>query len=52
MFFQLNQNYCDHLICQETVAMYKEFIVKRQYQSKHANAYDKLLESDRAEKVK
>lgn len=36
--------------CQEYVAVYKEFNVKRHYQSKHAD--DKLSWSDRAEKVK
>ncbi len=40
-----------YLICQETVAVYKEFNVKRRYQTKHANAYDKLSGSDCAEKV-
>ncbi len=31
---------------------YKEFNVKRHYQTKHANAYDELSGSDRAEQVK
>ncbi len=40
------------LICQETVAVCKEFNVKRHCQTKHANTYDKLPGSDGAEKVK
>lgn len=28
------------VLCQKTVAVYKEFNVKRHYQSQHANAYD------------
>lgn len=32
-------------ICQENVAMNKEFNLKRNYQTKHANAYDKPLGS-------
>ena len=32
--------------------MFKDFNVKRHYQTKHANTYDKLTGSDRAEKVK
>ena len=32
--------------------MFKEFIVKKHYQTKHAKACDKLTESELAEKVK
>jgi len=32
--------------------LFKDFNVKRHYQTKHANTYDKLTGSDRAEKVK
>ncbi len=31
--------------------MYEEFNVKRHYQTKHVNAYDKLSGSDRADKM-
>ncbi len=43
--FSLKQNNCVCLIRQETVAIYKEFNVKRHYQTKHVNAYDKLAGS-------
>ncbi len=49
-FFQQNGNNCVRLIYQETVAVYKEFNVRRQYQTKHANAYDKLSDNNHAEK--
>ncbi len=52
MFFTGNLNNCACLICQETVAMFEELNVKRDHQTKDANAYDKLSGSDRAEKVK
>ncbi len=51
-FFTENLNNCVCLICQETVAMYEEFNVKRHHQTKDAKAQDKLSESDCAEKVK
>lgn len=51
-FFTENRGNCVCLICQETVALFKEFNVKRHYQTKHANTYDKLTGSDRAEKFK
>lgn len=51
-FFAENRGNCVCLICQETVALFKEFNVKRHYQTKHANTYDKLTGSERAEKVK
>ena len=51
-FFTENQGNCVCLICKEAVALFKDFNVKRHYQTKHANTYDKLTGSDRAEKVK
>lgn len=36
----------------ETVASYKEYNVKRHYETKHARNYNKLSEIDHAEKVK
>ncbi len=39
-------------VYQKTVAVYKEFNVKRHEQTKHVNAYEKLPGSDPAEKVK
>ena len=51
-FFTENKGNCVCLICKETVALFKDFNVKRHYQTKHANTYDKLTGSDRAEKVK
>ncbi len=51
-FFTENQNICVCLICKETVAVCKEFNVKRHYQTKHANANDKLSGSNRTKKVK
>lgn len=43
---------CVCLICQETVAFFKDFNIKRHYQTKHANTNDKLTGIDRAENVK
>ncbi|GAA6225846.1 general transcription factor II-I repeat domain-containing protein 2-like [Lates japonicus] len=51
-FFTEIQNNCVCLICQETVAVYKELNVRRHYQSKHANTFDKLSGSERDEKLK
>ena len=45
------RNYCVCLICQETVAVYKEFHIKRHYQSRHST-YEKLTGHDRSEKLK
>uniref|UniRef100_A0A672ZBT1 Myomesin 1a (skelemin) n=1 Tax=Sphaeramia orbicularis TaxID=375764 RepID=A0A672ZBT1_9TELE len=50
-FFTENRGDCVCLICQETVVLFKEFNVKRQEQTKHANAYDKLAGSERSEKI-
>uniref|UniRef100_K7G8U0 SPIN-DOC-like zinc-finger domain-containing protein n=1 Tax=Pelodiscus sinensis TaxID=13735 RepID=K7G8U0_PELSI len=50
-FFTEIENHCVCLICQETVAVYKEFNVKRHYQSRHST-YDKLTGHDRSEKLK
>ncbi|KAK0136318.1 General transcription factor II-I repeat domain-containing protein 2 [Merluccius polli] len=51
-FFTESRNNCVCLICKQSVAVAKEFNVKRHYQTTHANAYDKFTGSDRAEKVK
>ncbi|KAK2847511.1 hypothetical protein Q5P01_010510 [Channa striata] len=51
-FFTENRGNCVCLICQETIALFKDFNIKRHYQTKHANTYDKLTGSDPAEKVK
>lgn len=40
------------LVCQKSVAVAKEFNIKRHYQTNHANAYDKFTGSDRSEKLK
>ena len=50
-FFTEIRNNCVCLICQETVAVFKEFNIKRHYQTKHAN-YDKLTGDERSEKLK
>lgn len=50
-FFTELRNNCVCLICQETVAVFKEFNIKRHYQTKHAN-YDKLTGNERREKLK
>lgn len=51
-YFTENRGNCFCLICQEIVALFKYFNIKRPYQTKHANTYNKLTGSDRAEKVK
>ncbi len=50
--FHQNRNNCVHLICQETVAFVLRIQCQEKLPDKHANAYDKLSGSDRAEKVK
>ncbi|XP_070398336.1 general transcription factor II-I repeat domain-containing protein 2 [Nothobranchius furzeri] len=50
-FFTEIRNNCVCLICQENVAVFKEFNIKRHYQTKHAS-YDKLTGNGRGEKVK
>ena len=50
-YFTEIRNNCVCLICQETVAVFKEFTIKRHYQTKHAN-YDKITENERGEKLK
>ena len=50
-FFTEIRNNCVRLICKETVAVFKEFNIKRHYQTKHAN-YDKLTGDERREKLK
>ena len=49
-FTELRYN-CVCLICQETVAVFKEFNIKRHYQTKHAS-YDNLTGNVRREKLK
>ncbi|KAF4087849.1 hypothetical protein AMELA_G00076080 [Ameiurus melas] len=50
-FFTEIRNNCVCLICQETVAVFKEFNIKRHYQMKHAN-YEELAGNERKEKLK
>ena len=50
-FFTEIRNNCVCLICHETVAVFKEFNVKRHYQTKHAK-YDKLTVDEQGEKLK
>ena len=45
------RNNCVCLICQEAVAVFKEFNIKRHYQTKHAN-YEKLTGNERSDKLK
>ena len=40
------------LVCHETVLVYKEYNVKRHYETKHASTFNKLSEADCAEKAK
>ena len=49
--FTANRGNSDCLICNEMFVLFKNFKVKRHYQTKHANTYDKLTGSDRSEKV-
>ncbi|XP_075962440.1 eukaryotic translation initiation factor 3 subunit E-B isoform X3 [Anarhichas minor] len=51
IFFTENRNNCVCLISYETVALFKEYNVKRHYETKHANATTSY-QSDRARKVK
>lgn len=51
-FFIEIRNNCVCLICKETVAVFKEFNMKRHYQTKHAEAYDKITGNERSEKLK
>ena len=39
-------------VCHDTVSVYKEYNVKRHYETKHASTFNKLSEADRAEKAK
>ena len=50
-FFTEIRNNCVCLICQETVAVFKEFNIKRHYQTKHGN-YGNLTGKERSEKWK
>uniref|UniRef100_A0A3P9MHA2 SPIN-DOC-like zinc-finger domain-containing protein n=1 Tax=Oryzias latipes TaxID=8090 RepID=A0A3P9MHA2_ORYLA len=49
-FFTDIQNNCVCLICQDTVAVFKEFNIRRHYQTKHAS-YDNLTGVQRREKL-
>ena len=50
-YFSLKYETTVCLIFQETVAVFKEFNIKRHYLTKHAN-YDKLTGNERGEKLK
>ncbi|KAF7237537.1 Chromodomain-helicase-DNA-binding protein 1-like [Varanus komodoensis] len=50
-FFTEIRNNCVCLICQETVAVFMEFNIKRHYQTKHA-IYNKLTGNKRGKKLK
>lgn len=51
-FFTEIRNNCVCLICKETVAVFKEYNVKRHYQKLHADMYDKITGKERSEKLK
>ncbi|XP_073670885.1 general transcription factor II-I repeat domain-containing protein 2 [Paramisgurnus dabryanus] len=51
-FFTESHNNCVCLICNETVSVMKEYNVKRHYEAKHANSYQKFSDSEREDKVK
>ncbi|XP_027140791.1 general transcription factor II-I repeat domain-containing protein 2 [Larimichthys crocea] len=51
-FFTEVRNNCVCLICKETVAVFKEYNVKRHYQKLHAAMYDKITGKERSEKLK
>ncbi|KAL3968683.1 KRAB domain-containing zinc finger protein [Sarotherodon galilaeus] len=51
-FFTEIRGNCVCLICKETVALFKDFNIRRHYETKHAATYNKLTGSERAEKVK
>jgi len=51
-FFTESNNNCVCLVCHETVSVYKDYNIKRHYETKHASKFDKLSEAERAEKVK
>ena len=51
-FFAEILNSCIYLICNEKLAVFKEFNVKRHYQTRHADMYDKLTGKERSENVK
>jgi hypothetical protein len=44
-----NKTVC--LICKETVSLYKEYYIKRHYDTKHASSYDKFEGQFRKDKV-
>ena len=51
-FFAEILNSCICLICNEKLAVFKEFNVKQHYQTRHADMYDTLTGKERSEKVK
>ena len=51
-FFTESNNNCVCLVCHETISVYKDYNVKRHYETKHASTFDKLSEADCVEKVK
>lgn len=50
-FFTEINNVPHCLICYESVAVCKEYNIKRHYQTKHFSAYDKLVGQQREDKV-
>ena len=52
IFFTESRNNCVCLVCHETVSVYKEYNIKRLYETKHASTFNKLSEADCAEKAK
>ena len=51
-FFTESRNNCVCLVYHETVSVYKEYNVKRHYETKHASTFNKLSGADCAEKTK
>ena len=51
-FFTEIRNNCVCPICKKTVAVFKEFNVKRHYQTKHAGVYDKITGNECSDKLK
>ena len=50
-FFTDSNSNCVCLVCHETVSVYKDYSVKRHFETKHASTFNKLSEADCAEKV-
>ena len=51
-FFTESRNNCVCLVCHETVSVYKEYNVKRHYETKYASTFNNLSEADHSEKAK